>query len=238
MKLDDRLVDAAKALAAARFPRGWAGAAAMYTASGALLTSVYVDAPHEGVTLCCEAGCICEAHKLDDAIVATVCVGREDERSPWEILAPCGVCMERLAWWGPDVECAVPADGDPSRWADAHPAPAAAASLGSLATAGLRAAPALARVDITGGPLSPALPDRASGRSSSVSSLMLEPGQVAATSSSATSSGSATSPRSAHPHRLPVAEPARARVVRMHDGVIEGGDTRRARWGSGTAARA
>jgi cytidine deaminase len=116
MKLDDRLVEAAKTAALKRYPRGWAGAAAMYTASGALLTSVYVDAFNEAASLCCETGAICEAHQRNDAVVATVCVGRDDERSPWEILAPCGVCIERLAWFGPEVECAVPPDGDGDGW--------------------------------------------------------------------------------------------------------------------------
>jgi cytidine deaminase len=116
MKLNERLIEAAKAQALARFPRGAAGAAAMYTASGAIITSVYLEALHDSVALCHETGAICEANRRNDPIVATVCVGRDDEHSPWEIAAPCGVCMERLAWWGPDVECAVPAEDEPSRW--------------------------------------------------------------------------------------------------------------------------
>ena len=72
--LDERLVQAARDFAATRYPRGWAGAAAMYTDSGALLTSVYVDAPNPGGCLCCETGAICEAHKRGERVVATVCV--------------------------------------------------------------------------------------------------------------------------------------------------------------------
>src|SRR5262245_59365367 len=114
--LDERLVQAARDAAAARYPRGWAGAAAAYTESGLVLTSVYVDAPNEAACLCCETGAICEAHKLGQRLVATVCVGRDDETVAFEILAPCGLCMERLAYWGPDVECAVPSVEDPRAW--------------------------------------------------------------------------------------------------------------------------
>jgi cytidine deaminase len=113
MKLDERLVQAARELAIARYGHDgdWAGAAAMYTDSGALLTSVYIEAPNPGAMLCCETGAICEAHKRNERIVATVCVGRDGAGQPFEILAPCGLCMERLAWFGPDVECAVPDGG-------------------------------------------------------------------------------------------------------------------------------
>jgi cytidine deaminase len=114
--LDERLVQAARDFAATRYPRGWAGAAAMYTESGALLTSVYVEAPNPGGSLCCETGAICEAHKRAERVVATVCVGRDDEHHPFEILAPCGLCMERLAFWGPSVQCAVPASDEGRTW--------------------------------------------------------------------------------------------------------------------------
>ncbi|MEM6430143.1 MAG: cytidine deaminase, partial [Deinococcota bacterium] len=44
MIVDQKLYDAAINLALRRYPKGWAGAAAMYTADGQILTSVYVDA--------------------------------------------------------------------------------------------------------------------------------------------------------------------------------------------------
>ncbi|HZN63956.1 MAG TPA: cytidine deaminase [Tepidisphaeraceae bacterium] len=109
--IDQALVDAAKSLAATRWPLGEAGAAAMYTASGRLLTSVCVDGLSDAVLLCHETGAICEAHKFDDPVTASVCVARDDERSPFVVLPPCGVCCERLAFWGGDVEVAVPAPG-------------------------------------------------------------------------------------------------------------------------------
>ena len=48
-----------------------------------------------GGCLCCETGAICEAHKRGERVVATVCVGRDDEQHAFEILAPCGLCMDR-----------------------------------------------------------------------------------------------------------------------------------------------
>jgi cytidine deaminase len=114
--LDERLVQEGRELATTRYPRGWGGAAAMYTDGGALLTSVYVEAPNDGANLCCETGALCEAHKRGERVVATVCVGRDDETQPFEILAPCGLCIERLAYFGPEVQCAVPASDDPYSW--------------------------------------------------------------------------------------------------------------------------
>jgi cytidine deaminase len=116
MHLDQTLVDAALSLAAARWPNREAGAAALYTTSGRILTSVFVESPHQSVCLCHETGAICEAHKIQEPITATVCVSREDASSPFVILPPCGVCCERLAYWGGEVEVAVPKAGEPSRW--------------------------------------------------------------------------------------------------------------------------
>src|SRR4051812_47154522 len=108
MRLDQKLVDAALKLAASRFPNRDAGAAAMYTRSGRLLTSVCVEGPNSAACLCHETGAICEAHKLQEAITATVCVSRESAGAPFVILPPCGICCERLRFWGGEVEVAVP----------------------------------------------------------------------------------------------------------------------------------
>jgi cytidine deaminase len=114
--VDQDLCDAAVELAAARYPAGWGGAAAMYTADGRILTSVYVETPNSGSELCMETGSICEAHKLGVAITASVCVSRESEDEPFLILSPCGICQERLAFWGGDVHVAVPHPDDPRKW--------------------------------------------------------------------------------------------------------------------------
>lgn len=116
MVVDQRLVDAAIRQALERWPDEEAGAAAMYTAEGDLLTSVYVEAPNIAVELCHETGAICEAHRRNVAIAASVCVSRESEDAPFLILSPCGVCQERLAFWGGDVSVAVPHPDDPTKW--------------------------------------------------------------------------------------------------------------------------
>ena len=72
--------------------------------------------PNPSASLCHETGAICEAHKLQEPVTASVCVSREDGRSPFVILPPCGICCERLAFWGAEVEVAVPDPNDLSRW--------------------------------------------------------------------------------------------------------------------------
>jgi cytidine deaminase len=117
--LDQELVDAALDLARRRFPdEPWAGAAALRLATGEILTSVgTVGTLNPGATLCHETGAILEAHKRDVAVTASVCVARSDRgHDRFLILTPCGICQERLMAWGPDVEVAVPARGDPTGW--------------------------------------------------------------------------------------------------------------------------
>lgn len=116
MQLDQELVDAATELARKRWPTGWGGAAAMYTEDGRLLTSVFAESPNDAAGLCHETGAICEAHKLDAKITASVCVSRDSHEEPFVILTACGVCQERLAFWGGDVEIAVPHPMDPTGW--------------------------------------------------------------------------------------------------------------------------
>ena len=116
MPLDQSLVDAAIHQALARFPSGYAGAAAIRTETGQVLTSVCFDPPNAGAGLCHEAGAYCEANRLGARVVASVCVSRSEPARPFLILAPCGICQERLAFWGPDVEVAVAVPGKPSEW--------------------------------------------------------------------------------------------------------------------------
>jgi len=117
MRLDQRLVDAAIAQALARFSqRSDAGAAALYTNDGRILTSVCFESPNESANLCHETGAICEAYRLGLRVTASVCVSRGTSAEPFIILSPCGICQERLAIWGLDVEVGVPLDTDPTRW--------------------------------------------------------------------------------------------------------------------------
>lgn len=116
MKIDSKLVDAAKTFVKARFSdESWAGAAAMYTEDGQILISTAPAVVNPSVELCHEAGAICEAYKLNKKITATVCVSRDD-KGAFHILTPCGVCQERLFFWGADVEAAVPLETDSAKW--------------------------------------------------------------------------------------------------------------------------
>jgi cytidine deaminase len=116
MALDQSLVDAAIEQALSRFPTGYAGAAAVRTDSGRTLTSVCFDPPNTGAALCHETGAYCEANRLGESVVASVCVSRSEPGKHFLILAPCGICQERLALWGPNVEVAVAVPGAPGKW--------------------------------------------------------------------------------------------------------------------------
>jgi cytidine deaminase len=117
MNIDQNLVDAAFKLLESKFPIGSGGAAAMYTKSGKVLTSIGIeDSLNDSVNLCYETGCILEALKLGEEIVATVCVYRKTTDSPILILTPCGICQERLRIWSGSIIAAVPQKRNPSNW--------------------------------------------------------------------------------------------------------------------------
>jgi cytidine deaminase len=113
--LDQALIDAAVDLANTRYPHGEAVVAALRTATGKVLTSVSAEARVDSACLCAETGAICEAHKIDEAVVASVCLYRQSEDDELRVLPACGICQERLAFWGLDVEVAVP-DTAPGRF--------------------------------------------------------------------------------------------------------------------------
>lgn len=107
MDIGQKLYQAAIELIEKRYPIGWGGAAAMYTEDGKILTSVAPEVINAGTELCIETGAILEAHKLNTKITHTICVVRSDENSRYTILTPCGICQERLLYWGDDVKAAV-----------------------------------------------------------------------------------------------------------------------------------
>ncbi|MCA0987074.1 cytidine deaminase [Guptibacillus algicola] len=107
MNIERQLYDEAFNLIEKRYPSGWGGAAAMRTSDGQILTSVAPEVINASTELCIETGAILEAHKLETKITHTICVVRENEHSPYVILTPCGVCQERLFYWGSDVKAAV-----------------------------------------------------------------------------------------------------------------------------------
>ena len=81
-------------------------AAAARTQAGIELTGVWIDAMVDSACLCAETGPICEAHRLHDPIVASVCV-RWTAQAGSVVLPACGVCQERLAAFGTGVLIAV-----------------------------------------------------------------------------------------------------------------------------------
>jgi cytidine deaminase len=115
--VDDRLVAAAIAQMEARQEPGReGGAAAMYLDDGEIVTSIAFDPPNLYAGLCHETGALLEAHRRGRAVIASVCVCRPAGSDEIVILAPCGVCQERLLAWGREVQVAVAEPDDPTRW--------------------------------------------------------------------------------------------------------------------------
>jgi len=79
MNIEEEMYKRATSFIENRFSIGWGGAAVIHTDDDKYLISV--------------AHCIC--------------VVRDDEKSPFKVLSPCGVCQERLRYWGEDVKVAV-----------------------------------------------------------------------------------------------------------------------------------
>ena len=107
MDIEQKLYNAAVELAQKRYPLGWGGAAAVRVESGKILTSVAPDIKNESLGLCMEVGAYLEAHKLDEVVTHSLCVSRESEATEFIILTPCGVCQERLVYWGGNVLAAI-----------------------------------------------------------------------------------------------------------------------------------
>jgi cytidine deaminase len=107
MNIEQKLYEAARELIIKRYPSGWGGATAMYTKDGDILTSIAPEVINDSTALCIETGAILEAHKLNTKITYSICVVRDDEKADFQILPPCGVCQERLFYWGKEVKVAV-----------------------------------------------------------------------------------------------------------------------------------
>lgn len=90
-----------------RFPKGWGGCAIMYTAEEQFLISVALESFNAAGCLCMETGAMCEAQKYNLKITHSLCISRNDENERPKILTACGICQERLRYWGDDVKVAV-----------------------------------------------------------------------------------------------------------------------------------
>ena len=83
------------------------GVAAIRIETGEYLVSVWPEVNNSSADLCAEGGSICEAHKLNKKVPHSLCVCRQNDNGPYEIFTPCGICQERLMFWGKDVKCAI-----------------------------------------------------------------------------------------------------------------------------------
>lgn len=103
MSIEQTLYDTAIEFIKNRYPSGWGGAAVIHTDDNRFLISVAIDVFNASAELCIETGAICEAHKWNVGVTHCICVVRDDEQSEFKVLTPCGICQERLRFWGEDV---------------------------------------------------------------------------------------------------------------------------------------
>lgn len=116
-----------------RYPTGWGGAGVVHTEKGHYFTSVCIDTANSSAILCIETGAMLEAHKYNERVTHCLCLVRDDETAPFKVLSPCGICQERLRFWGEDVQVAVTTPDNallfvplgelqPYHWTGAYPA--------------------------------------------------------------------------------------------------------------------
>jgi cytidine deaminase len=117
MSADPALYDAAIALIERRLgAASWKTAAAIRLDDGSVLTGIGLDNFSSAAGLCAEVGPLAQAYTEDRRVIASICVNRSDDREQDLVLAPCGLCQERLALWGPDVEVGVEDRGTVAGW--------------------------------------------------------------------------------------------------------------------------
>lgn len=90
-----------------RFPHGWGGCAVLFTEDQQYLISVALESFNGSAGLCMETGAMCEAQKLNVKITHSLCVSRGNAQEAFRILTACGICQERLRYWGGTVKIAV-----------------------------------------------------------------------------------------------------------------------------------
>jgi cytidine deaminase len=118
MEIDQRLIDATISFLNKRFDKSEEDvvAAGAYLENGEMLFGISTDAFLDSVCLCAETGPICEAQKLNLKLTASVCILRENINDKIKFLTPCGVCQERLMFFGEDLSVAIPIKGNPTEW--------------------------------------------------------------------------------------------------------------------------
>lgn len=131
MVVEKKMYDAAVALIQNRYPTGWGGAAVIHTEEDSYFTSVAIETANASAVLCIEVGAMCEAHKYQEKVTHCLCLVRDDENAPFKVLTPCGICQERLRFWGDSVQVGVTTNDStpkfvmlkelqPYHWTDAY----------------------------------------------------------------------------------------------------------------------
>lgn len=103
MSVESVLYQYAVELIEKRYPIGWGGAAAVRLTTGEVLTSIAPEDDFDALSVCMELGSFLEAHKRNQSVTHSLCIFKDDETSEFKVLSPCGICQERLRYWGPDV---------------------------------------------------------------------------------------------------------------------------------------
>lgn len=132
-EIENEMYRRAVELIETRYPVGWGGAGVVHTSNGNYYTSVSIETANASAVLCIETGAMLEAHKFNEKVTHCMCLVRKDEKSPYQILSPCGICQERLRYWVEDVQVAVTTEEEkikfvqlkelqPYHWTKAYPA--------------------------------------------------------------------------------------------------------------------
>lgn len=132
-EIENEMYRRAKAFIEQRYPVGWGGAGIVHTANGTYYISVANETANASASVCIELGAMLEAHKFNERVTHCMCLIRDDENSEYRVLSPCGICQERLRYWGEDVQVAVTSKEEkikfvelrelqPYHWTNAYPA--------------------------------------------------------------------------------------------------------------------
>ncbi len=131
MKIENKMYQLAVELIEKRYPTDWGGAAVIRTENDNYYTSVAIETANASAVLCIEVGAMCEAHKYQEKVTHCLCLVRDDENAPFKVLTPCGICQERLRFWGDSVQVGVTTNDStlkfvtlkelqPYHWTDAY----------------------------------------------------------------------------------------------------------------------
>lgn len=89
------------------YPKGCGGAAGVLLENGDILTSISPEFPNTASSVCMELGSYIQAATLGQKITHTLCLVRENEHDSLTVLTPCGICQERLNFWGNTIQCGI-----------------------------------------------------------------------------------------------------------------------------------